>query len=81
VVGIQAASGQQPTPLQQANRNKQQAAAAAANNQRKPLDPDAEDEDSGSGSEAKFECPRPDGLFADPGECWSRESPIGSAGG
>jgi hypothetical protein len=65
VVGIQAASGQQPTPLQQANRNKQQ---AANNNQRKPLDPDAEEDDSSTSSDAKFECPRPDGLFADPGE-------------
>lgn len=38
---------------------------------RKPLDPDAEEEDS-SASDAKFQCPRPDGLFADPSKLISK---------
>lgn len=33
----------------------------------KPFDPDSENEDQ-SMSDVKFECPRPDGLFADPSE-------------
>lgn len=58
---------QQQTQLQQAQRSKQPT--------RKPLDPDAEDADdvssvSGAATpDAKFECPRPDGLFADPASC------------
>lgn len=54
------ASSQPQTIQQQAARQKQPT--------RKPLDPDAEPDEDSATSDAKFECPRPDGLFADPGE-------------
>lgn len=63
-----AAQSQSSQAQQQANRkaNQQQQSQPQRN---KPLDPDAdEDQDSGS-SDAKFQCPRPDGLFADPASC------------
>lgn len=37
-------------------------------NNNKPLDPDSENEDQ-TIADFKFECPRPDGLFADPSSC------------